>query len=114
MCEREESCSFTLGIVWRNSVQIVYVLSDEREEKEENLFYWQKEGVGIGNVALEEQCFCCRHTGLCVCATEKSSLFTRGKGLCVRERENRSGLLRGGGLGSSTIFKKFNEPYAPS
>ena len=21
---------------------------------------------------------------------------------------------RGGGLGSSTIFKKFNEPYAPS
>ena len=22
--------------------------------------------------------------------------------------------LRGGGLGSSTIFKKFNEPYAPS
>ena len=24
------------------------------------------------------------------------------------------GLMRGGGLGSSTIFKKFNEPYAPS
>ena len=23
-------------------------------------------------------------------------------------------LGRGGGLGSSTIFKKFNEPYAPS
>jgi len=22
--------------------------------------------------------------------------------------------VRGGGLGSSTIFKKFNEPYAPS
>ena len=22
--------------------------------------------------------------------------------------------MRGGGLGSSTIFKKFNEPYAPS
>jgi len=24
------------------------------------------------------------------------------------------GIWRGGGLGSSTIFKKFNEPYAPS
>ena len=23
-------------------------------------------------------------------------------------------VVRGGGLGSSTIFKKFNEPYAPS
>ena len=27
------------------------MLSDEREEKEEKIFYWQKEGVGIGNVA---------------------------------------------------------------
>ena len=31
--------------------QIVYVLSDEREEKEEKIFYWRKEGVGIRNVA---------------------------------------------------------------
>jgi len=27
------------------------VLSDKRDEKEEKIFYWQKEGVGIGNVA---------------------------------------------------------------
>ena len=27
------------------------MLSDEREEKEEKIFYWQKEGVVIGNVA---------------------------------------------------------------
>jgi len=26
-------------------------LSDEREGKEEKMFYWHKEGVGIGNVA---------------------------------------------------------------
>ena len=30
-----------------------------------------------------------------------------------QEKANRV-LTRGGGLGSSTIFKKFNEPYAPS
>ena len=38
-------------IIFQLQHQIVYVLSDEREEKEEKLFYWQKEGVGIGNVA---------------------------------------------------------------
>jgi len=29
-------------------------------------------------------------------------------------RKNETVEWRGGGLGSSTIFKKFNEPYAPS
>jgi len=38
-------------IIFELQHQIVYVLSDEREEKEEKIFYWQKEGVGIGNVA---------------------------------------------------------------
>ena len=34
---------------------------------------------------------------------------------CIHTRE-KTGIIRrrGGGLGSSTIFKKFNEPYAPS
>jgi len=38
-------------IIFQLQHQIVYVLSDEREEKEEKMVYWQKEGVGIGNVA---------------------------------------------------------------
>ena len=38
-------------IIFQLQHQIAYVLSDEREEKEEKIFYWQKEGVGIGNVA---------------------------------------------------------------
>ena len=38
---------------------------------------------------------------------------------CISTRDERWGAgveyhYRGGGLGSSTIFKKFNEPYAPS
>ena len=36
-------------IIFQLQHQIVYVLSDEREEKEEKILYWQKEGVG--NVA---------------------------------------------------------------
>ena len=35
-----------------------------------------------------------------------------GTGKSERERTRERG--RGGGLGSSTIFNKFNEPYAPS
>jgi len=39
--------------------------------------------------------------------------FQNVYGLCrAVSFQNVSG--RGGGLGSSTIFKKFNEPYAPS
>jgi len=46
------------------------------------------------------------------------TLCARGGGLGSRPKKMygdvQSHSARGGGLGSSTIFKKFNEPYAPS
>jgi len=42
----------------------------------------------------------------CVCARVLMCAYMCGR--------SRSRMTRGGGLGSSTIFKKFNEPYAPS
>jgi len=60
---------------------------------------------------------CIRTTGLCaftdvghsninIFVNTSNDIHNRTVRVCV------SG--RGGGLGSSTIFKKFNEPYAPS
>jgi len=47
---------------------------------------------------------------LCLCLCLRRCLFLRFP-MCLC----RSALCaRGGGLGSSTIFKKFHEPYAPS
>jgi len=38
----------------------------------------------------------------------------RSESIVSRAPFMQCGVVRGGGLGSSTIFKKFNEPYAPS
>ena len=50
------------------------------------------------------------------CLPAKRALYSFKRTLCkceVRNKEEEHE-TRGGGLGSSTIFKKFNEPYAPS
>ena len=58
-----------------------------------------------------QRCVCmCTCVSACVCACVCTCAQLVVLPCCARYAV----LCRGGGLGSSTIFKKFNEPYAPS
>jgi len=57
-------------------------------------------------VHSKESCFISKET----CFHSKESYFMSKGPLCIKCIVS----SRGGGLGSSTIFKKFNKPYAPS
>ena len=46
--------------------------------------------------------------------TQMKHVFAHNRRICADATRNTQFAGRGGGLGSRTIFKKFNEPNAPS
>ena len=73
---------------------------------------------GDGTIISREVCVCvracacvCVRVRVYVCACKRKE---REKQRCLHAQHIMLVSSRGGGLGSSTIFKKFNEPYAPS
>ena len=129
----------TLGITWaplENSHLREYVGIDSCEVGD-----LDRSGVMVCKVdktrhsdeTLQRVCVCvCLCVGVYVCERERERETERekrreresGERERERKRERKIGereserekwvMLRGGGLGPSTIFKKINEPYAPS
>ena len=61
------------------------------------------------------QYICIANNSIYVYTHKYIYVYTRTCNICVNKFNSaKSGMQRGGGLGSRPIFKKFNEPYAPS
>jgi len=124
-------CACDDAVLWRSKIQKKYWKMNRCTESVAQAswprpFTYEKESC---HTYEEESCHTCEKESCHTheeesCDTfEEESCHTYGEESChvslhkpldLERDAKRSPLTRGGGLGSSTIFKKFNETYAPS